>query len=235
MKQRTKYAVNDEYAVNEECPVNEDRRPRAGFTMIEIMIVVFISVVLVGITVPLYSTITATLRASGDLRDLSGLTAQAKMRAASDFTHARVYADLSGNTFQLEVWNKTGSCWVAYSDPTNTCLTNTGSAPGGTVNNLAAGDTFGFGSLSTPPTVGQTTVGQAGQCQDKNGSAISNTACILFNSRGIPIDPTTLAPRGDDALYITNGTVVNGVTVAATGSIQTWTSGTASGSTWSAQ
>ena len=45
-------------------------------------------------------------------------------------------------------------------------------------------------------------------------AAIANTACIMFNSRGVPID-STFAPTGDDALYVTDGMAVYGVTVAA--------------------
>jgi len=35
----------------------------------------------------------------------------ARMRAAADFSHARVYVDLNSNTFHLEVWNKASGCW----------------------------------------------------------------------------------------------------------------------------
>jgi hypothetical protein len=159
------------------------------------------------------------------------------MRAAADFTHARIYANLTGKTFQLEVWNKAGSCWVAYSDPTNTCLSFTSSGvPSGTVLNLSTGDSFGFGSLTPGPTPGQTTIGQAAQCLDNSGNALANTACIVFNSRGIPINASTLAPIATGALYLTNGTVVDAVTVSATGLIQTWTAAAnATTASWSAQ
>jgi len=36
------------------------------------------------------------------------------------------------------------------------------------------------------------------------GSAISNTACILFNSRGIPVDSTG-TPTSNDSVYLTDG------------------------------
>lgn len=210
-------------------------RIERGFTMIEMLLVVFISIVLVALAVPKYLTIRNALRVSGDIRSIAELTSQAKLRAASDFTHARVYADLNGNTFQLQVWNKANSCWVADSDPTNTCLTYSSSAPSGTVINVSQGDGFGFGSLTAGPMSGQT-VGQAAQCLDNSGTAIANSACIVFNSRGIPINATTLAPLASGAFYMTNGTVVDGVTVSATGSLQTWSaSANASQSSWYAQ
>jgi len=208
-----------------------------GFTMIEMLLVISISIILVAFTAPKYLTIRNSLRASGDVRSIEDFTGQAKLRAASDFTHARVYADLNGNTFQLQDWYKAGNsgsgCWVVDSDPTNTCITYTSSAPSGAVVNLSQGDTFGYGTLSAGPTTGQTTIGQAANCLDNSGTAINNTACIVFNSRGIPINASTLAPVATDALYLTNGTVVDGITISATGSLQTWSaSANASLLTW---
>jgi prepilin-type N-terminal cleavage/methylation domain-containing protein len=216
------------------------RRIERGFTLLEMMLVVIISMILVAFTAPKYLTIRNSLRASGDARSLSDFTGQAKLRAASDFSRSRVYADLNGNTFQLQAWYKAGNagsgCWVVDSDPTNTCITYSSSAPSGAVVNLAQGDSFGYGALTTGPTPGQTTIGQAGQCLDNSGTAIAHTACIVFNSRGIPINASTSAPVATDALYLTNGTVVAGVTISATGSLQTWSaSANASASTWYSQ
>ena len=212
---------------------NGDER---GFTLVEILFVVVIFSVLAAFAVPTYFSIEKSLRIAGDIRSIAGLTAQAKLRAASDFTHARVYADLNGNTFQEQVWNKTSSCWVADSDPTNTCLTYTSGAPSGAVINLSPGDTFGFGARTAGPTLGQQpSISQAAQCLDNAGSAINNTACIIFNSRGIPINATSLAPIATGAFYVTNATVVDGVTVSATASIQTWSvSADPSQTNWSA-
>jgi type II secretory pathway pseudopilin PulG len=212
-----------------------DTPDQSGFSLVEIMLVLVISITLVAIAVPRYARIVASLRAAGDLRNLTGVTAQAKMRAAADFTRARLYADLNGGSFQFQIWKKAGSgCWVAEADTTNTCLTYTSGAPSGTVTRLAQGDTFGYGTLTVGPTPGQTTIGQAANCLDNSGTAIANTACIVFNSRGIPINGSTLAPVATGALYLTNGTVVDGLTISATGSIQTW-SQNASGSNWIGQ
>jgi len=204
--------------------------------MIEILTVIVVSMVLVAFAVPKFLTIRNSLRIAGDVRNISELTGQAKLRAASDFTRARVYADLNGGDFQMQVWNKANACWVWDSDTTNTCLTYTSGTPSGTVINLSPGDTFGFGALTAGPTPGQSTIGQAAPCLDNSGGSISNTACIVFNSRGIPIDPTTLAPTPLGAFYVTNAAVVNGVTVSATGSLQTWSaSANASQSSWYSQ
>jgi Tfp pilus assembly protein FimT len=211
---------------------------QAGFSTLELLIVVAMSVIITAIAVPSYLNTAAYLRAAGDLRSLNGVTAQAKMRAAANFTHARVYADLGGNAYQLQVWYKAGNagagCWVADSDPTNTCLTYTSGHPSGTAFNLSQSVTFGFGTLATGPTPGQPTPTQAAPCLDNSNASLGGTtACIVFNSRGIPID-STLAPVATGAFYLTNGTVVNSVTASATGSIQAWSS-PATSANWRAQ
>jgi type II secretory pathway pseudopilin PulG len=210
---------------------------QAGFSILELLVVVTMSVIITTIAVPGYIKANAYLRVAGDLRSINGLTALAKMRAASDFTHARVFADLNGGTFQLEVWDKTANggagCWFADLDPTRACLTYGAGRPSGPVYTLAQGDTFGFGTLTTGPTPGQPAPTQAATCLDNSNAALANTACVIFNSRGIPIDNTG-SPVGTGAFYLTNGTVVDGVTVSATGSIQAWSSPAASAS-WYAQ
>ncbi len=87
-----------------------------------------------------------------------------------------------------------------------------GNTQGGTTA-LSTGVTFGFGGVTLAPPNTQATIGQASQCMEDDGiTAIANTACIMFNSRGVPID-SSFAPTGD-ALYVTDGMVVYGVTVA---------------------
>jgi type II secretory pathway pseudopilin PulG len=158
---------------------------QAGFSTLELLIVIAMSAIITAIAVPEYVKTAAYLRAAGDLREINGLTALAKMRAAADFTHARVFADLNGGTFQLEVWNKTGNggagCWFADLDPTSACLTYSSGRPSGPVNTLAQGDTFGFGTLATGPTPGQPAPAQAAACLDNSNASLgAATACIVF-------------------------------------------------------
>jgi len=198
---------------------------QAGFSTLEMLIVIAMSIIITAIAIPQYVRTAAYLRAAGDLRSLNGVTAQAKMRAAADFTHARAYVDLGANTYHLEIWNKTGNggagCWQTDGDNANACTV--AASP---VFNLAQGDTFGTGGLTQGPTIAQQpTIPAQVACQSTNGGngTIANTECIVFNSRGIPIDANG-APLPTGAVYLTNLTVVNGVTVSATGSIQAWTS-----------
>jgi type II secretory pathway pseudopilin PulG len=197
--------------------------PQAGFSALEMVLVVAMSVIITAIAIPGYMSTTRYLRVIGDLRSINGLTAQAKMRAASDFTHARIYADLNANAYHLEVWNKTGNggagCWQTDGDVNNPCT-----AANSPVFNLSQGDTFGTGNVTSGPTAAQQpTIPAQPACQATNGGngTIQNTECIVFNSRGIPVDSNN-SPTAIGAVYVTNGIVVDGVTVSATGSIQAW-------------
>jgi hypothetical protein len=81
--------------------------------------------------------------------------------------------------------------------------------------------------VGTAPPFSQAAIGQASACvAEVTGAAIGNTACILFNSRGIPVNangapPAVGAPRSD-ALYVTDGLAVYGETISATGLIKLW-------------
>ena len=59
--------------------------------------------------------------------------------------------------------------------------------------------TFGFGTVATAPPNTQTNIGFSGACRVGLTAAtatIGNTACIVFNSRGLPVDGAGAAVRG---------------------------------------
>jgi|SRR5579859_4724036 len=203
-----------------KCNANGKMRKQRGFSIIELLIVMVIALVLAALAIPGYQSMTRYLRLSGDMRNINGAVAQAKMRAAADFTRARAYADLNANTYHLEIWNKTGNCWQTDGDVNNSC-TVAGTSP---VQNLSVGVTYGTGGVGAGAPNPQTTIAQAAKCDDGAGGLINNTACIVFNSRGIPINGLTGAPLtgAQDAFYITDNRNVWGVTVRATGAIQVW-------------
>jgi Tfp pilus assembly protein FimT len=183
-----------------------------GFSAVELAVVVTVTLVLGAAVVPKMTSALQNFRTGGDARAIANEISMAKMRAAADFTHARVYADLSGNTVKVDVWDTTNNVWTP--DPQN-----------GTAVSLSSGNAFGYGNVITaPPPNTQGTLGQAAACSQTNGTGtVANTACVVFNSRGIPIDSTS-SPTGTDAVYVTDGVSVYGVTIAATGSILTWRS-----------
>lgn len=191
--------------VNSPRPDNRSILESDGFSILEIVVVVALIGVISAISVPMFGNAIASFRLSGDARSVSNAAAVAKMRAASDFSRARIYIDLTANTHHIERWNKAASAWQIE----------------GGVTMLSTGVSFSFAPVTVPPPNTQATIGQASQCLDDMNSPIANTACIMFNSRGVPID-ASLAPTGADALYLTDGTAVYGVTVAATGMLRLW-------------
>ncbi|MGE4054909.1 MAG: Tfp pilus assembly protein FimT/FimU [Vicinamibacterales bacterium] len=176
-----------------------------GFTLIEVMTVTALLVVLAVFSLPITSRAVADVRLRGDARSVANTVSLAKMRATSAFSRARVFADLSTNTFLMQVWDRTDNQWVTE---------------GGSIN-LSPGVGFGFGTIDTPPPDTQPEMSQSPLCTDDAGVEIANTACVVFNSRGIPIDDAG-APYGANALYITDGVGVFGTTLTATPLINLW-------------
>ncbi len=215
-------------------PFGIPRNCDQGFSTLELLLVISISLILAALAIPGYNAIRRTLRILGDGRDLNGAINQAKLEAAAGFTRARVYADLHANPFHIETWNKTANggagCWQTEGDTANPC-TVPGTSP---VQNLSAAVTFGFSSVGNPPQNTQPTIQQAPACQSNTGGngTIANTACVVFNSRGFPIDFKSGAPTGLDALYITDNNMVNGLTVGATGVTQLWAASADGSGSW---
>jgi hypothetical protein len=142
------------------------------------------------------------------------------MRAAAKFTQARLYADINGKTYYVQ------TCDTPATSPCPSWTVETGSS-----GQLSSTVSFDYGMVSAPPANTQGTIGQAPQCLDNAGHAVSNTSCIIFNSRGLPVD-TSGSPSGVYAIYVTDSSAVYGVTVAATGFIRTWRTPYQSTPTW---
>jgi len=195
-----------------------------GYSLIELLMVVGVTTVVGAMAVPMMKNTVGDFRLTGDARAVVSAAGLAKLRAASDFSQARLYVDLNGRTFHVETWQKTGTpAWVTE---------------GGTTS-LAIGVTFGFGAIAIAPPNSQTVIGQATPCVTAAGVSIGNTACILFNSRGIPVNPSGAppnvgAPTGTNALYLTDGTAVYGLTMSATGQSRLYRTNISSAS-WSLQ
>jgi len=127
------------------------------------------------------------------------------MRAASRYSKERVYVDLTSNAYQLQYWDKATGDWV--NEPSTIAL--------------SSGVSFSTKGATQPPSNTQSAIGQSTACTTKTGSAISGSACITFNSRGIPTDSSG-SPTGDSALYLSDGSTTYAVTVSATPLIRLW-------------
>ena len=193
-------------------------RDSAGFSLPELIVVTAVIGIIVGMAVPMFGSIVGNLRLNNDARGVANAAAMAKMQAAANFSRSRLYADLTAKTYHIEI-KASGGNWVSQ----------------GTTYTLSGNDSFGYASVSAPPPNTQTTIGQAALCLDNQvvPQTIEHTACIMFNSRGIPID-STQAPTGASALYVTDGTAVIGLTASATGILKMWRTG-ATTTSWLAQ
>ena len=179
------------------------RTSERGYSLIEMLVVVGIVGVVTAMAV---STSLGASRLLGDARGIKNQLSLSRMQAAANFTKARLYVDLIARTYRIQTWQTTPiPAWVTQ---------------GGT-SHLSSMAVFGFGAVAAPPTGTQATIAQAPVCTDDAGAAITNTACILFNSRGIPVDASG-APTAVYAIYVTDGSDVFGTTVSATSIVQLW-------------
>lgn len=198
-----------------------------GFSLTELLIVLLVIGIVAAIAIPQTVAIVRNQRIRGDAHTLAGEISVAKMRAGSDFTQARLYLDLAANRFRVDAWDQTNNCWHPDEAVAGTCADGT---PGPTAVALSSGVTAGFASVGSPPPNTTSGLGQASACTDNTRVAlIPNTACIVFNSRGIPLNSI---PGG---LYITDTNTVYGVTVNASGMAQAWTTSASGGGNWQHQ
>lgn len=197
-----------------------------GFSVLELLIVLTVGVIAAAVAVPRITLMMRSARISGAVRNLAAEVTVAKMRAAAHFTQARIHADLAAGTFQLE------ECTKVATNPSNNCTgagdswLNAAGIPLEGPFPLSQGVTFGIGGVGAAPPATGVLLAQPGPCLDNTGAAIANSACIIFNSRGLSIidvaNPNALPTVAPNAFYITNGRQVYSVTASATGLIRTW-------------
>jgi prepilin-type N-terminal cleavage/methylation domain-containing protein len=187
-------------------------RGERGYTLIEMMMVVGLIAVVGAMVIPITDTSLRGGRLRGDAAIIRNLVGVAKMRASSRFTRARVYADLGARTYVLQVWSKASPtcCWVND----------------GGLNQLSTGVNFGFGGLQLPPADTQVNIGQSPLCTTGLNIAdgtTANTACVTFNSRGLPVNGDGVL-FGGHALYVTGNDAVFATTITTTPLIRFWSS-----------
>lgn len=181
-------------------------RAAAGYSAIELLVVLTLAGTMAAMAAPMSMSMVSSFRLSGDAHGVSNSAATAKMTAAARFTRARLYVDLAAGAYRIETWRRTGAAgWVAE---------------GGTswLNNR---NRFSFGSIGTPPPNTQAAVAHPAPCLDAAGVAIANTACLVYNSRGIAIDAVG-APATPQVLYVSGPTDVYAIAVSGTSQLQMW-------------
>lgn len=190
------------------------RESSAGFSLVELVAYMAVMVTLAAFVLPFTRSTLNAHNLTGDARNVASAISLAKMRAAASFTKARVFVNLSSGTFRVERWLKNTNTWTIE----------------GIEKQLSSTVGFGFAGIGAPPPNTQGVIAQAPACLNAANVALANTACVVFNSRGIPIDNAG-APTAVDAYYVSDGSTVFGVTVSTGGLIQLWRSNLGAG-TW---
>ncbi len=178
----------------------------SGFSAIELLIVVAIVGSMAAIGLPLSSGMIDDIKTRGDAQGLSSAIAQAKLTSAAKFTQARLFVNLSANTYRIQTWRRTGTPgWV---DTTEALF-------------LSDRSQFGWGSATVPPPNTQVVLAQAPACRDDLGADIPFTGCVIFNSRGVSIQPSG-PPATTQAIYLTGPSGTYGIILGAAGQLQVW-------------
>jgi type II secretory pathway pseudopilin PulG len=198
-----------------ETPISAELRTSSpGYSLVELMAFMAVMVTVAAFIMPFTRGALNAMNLTSDARNVMSAVSLAKMRAAASFTKARVVVVLGSNTYYVERWRKNPAGWVAE----------------GVVKQLSPNVSFGFAGIAAPPPNTQPVIGQAQTCLDAADQPITGTACIVFNSRGVPIDGTN-APTPTGAYYMSDGATVFGVTTTTGGMVQLWRSNL-TGSAW---
>jgi type II secretory pathway pseudopilin PulG len=210
---------------------NHPRRGRiGGFSIIELLIVLFVVMVIAAIAIPNILSAVSNMRLRGSAGDLAGLMQQARIMAAKNNT-----------TYSIRYGTRNGA-QIAFID-----LANTGVwAPTATVNGVVTDEPLIEFSGTTVPASGAPS-GSGGQpsvyilAGDTGSGSYDNTNILGFTGRGLPCnyDTTTTpatcsTPPAKYFVYYLSDTRVGGagwaavvVTKGGRAKIVTW-----NGSTW---
>ncbi len=166
------------------------RNAVAGFTVLELLVVVVIVLIVAAMAIPSIAQIAKSYTLSSTAHSLAAMINEAKLRAGSDFTLARL--NCTDMTSSVQASCLVEVCTVKGATP-GSCTTWTTDQ---VAQPLPQNMTFQLGTISTVPA-------------DSTQTTPAETLKIYFNSRGVPIDVsgTSPVPTGGYVLYVKDSTV----------------------------
>jgi prepilin-type N-terminal cleavage/methylation domain-containing protein len=182
-------------------------RASDGYSLVEIMVAMAVLGIIGAMAVPMVASTASGIKLRDQANAIADLVGLAKMRATSQFSRARVNVNVKAGTYVIQMQDSATREWTDEQAEVT----------------LPTGISFSWGDLDTaPPNTQDGDIPKfAPACVDKDGKDIDGTSCVMFNSRGIPIDNDN-SPTGGNAFYLTDGTGVRAVTVTATPLVRRW-------------
>jgi len=106
-----------------------------GYSLIEVMAAMAVLGVLGAMAVPMVSSATSGVKLRDHANAIADLIGLAKLRATSEFSRSRLYVDLAGESYVIQIWDQDAGAWVDEQAAVE----------------LPNGVSFGWGALDEPP------------------------------------------------------------------------------------
>jgi Tfp pilus assembly protein FimT len=184
------------------------QRDGAGFTLIELMVVLLISILLTLTALALYQRTIRRSALQGEAIGLALRLEQAKTLAQARGKEYRLSFDQAGRSYLAELFDPAKD-WVVAEEVSSRPI------------DLKRGVSFGFPQSSNNPNYGPTV-------KNITTAIPPSPSAVQFNSRGFPVLPLSSGPpqplqyRSENAVYLTDGSDFFAVTVDILGLVNVW-------------
>jgi Tfp pilus assembly protein FimT len=171
------------------------RRREAGFSLLEVTLVVAIALVVMGISITALMPTLDSYRIEGDAQGIAGLIALARMRATTNFGHASLLCSAT-LPYSCQVQVTTAGSVTAIAEPLRKML-----SAGISFTTFGTGaPTLGAGNQVTPTQNMTMTFNSRGLPIDAGGNLVSDYAIYLVSAGG-RYCAVALQANGQPAIY----------------------------------